>query len=677
MKSVHSVLYYDRDPAWREQAARWLARPDEIEIVTAGTFDEAVALFGERPFKLAVASPLEEEVLSLLSFIRPHDRAVPFVLLMEPGHEAVVIKALNSGAERYVEKSGEPAERLGTLARTVENLVVREQESVALQRRNEELEFLSRTAMDFIRMDEETDIYRYIAEKVYELVRERYVALMLLDRDARHCVIQEFVTDEALARIPREELGRDPVGMSFPIDRVPSAEVVIGCGRLVETVTSLYQGLLMMVPKEICDRIEERFDIGRFLTMGFTCRDGLYGALTIAVRKGGELAPRDLVEAFVRQASVALLRQHARRRLNESEARYRAVVESQEELICRFGPDGTHRFANEAYCRYFCLDPATVAGTGFHPDVPEPDRAVRDGHFRGLVPGRPDGTIEHRVRLPDGSVRWLQFHDRVFFDDDGRPIEYQSVGRDITERKEAEEALAALTAELEARVEERTADLEAFTYSVSHDLRAPLRAIDGYTALLELEYRAELSDMAVGLLDRIGQNARQMARLIDDLLAFSRAGRQTLAVREVDPGQLVDEVFDALATERAGRDVEVFVGGLPTCRADPALLKQVFANVIGNALKFTRTRECARIEVGSFEQDGNVVYSVRDNGIGFDQRHVAELFQVFSRLQSVPEFEGTGVGLALVRRIVERHGGRVWAEGEVDRGATVFFTLGG
>jgi light-regulated signal transduction histidine kinase (bacteriophytochrome) len=167
-----------------------------------------------------------------------------------------------------------------------------------------------------------------------------------------------------------------------------------------------------------------------------------------------------------------------------------------------------------------------------------------------------------------------------------------------------------------------------------------------------------------------------MARLIDDLLNFSRTGRQALTIREVDPGVLVAEVLDDLAGERQGRDVRVTVGGMAPCRADPALLKQVFANLIGNALKFTRTRDVAEVEIGSAEEGGSTVYFVRDNGVGFDQKYAGTLFQVFHRLHDAREYEGTGVGLAIVQRVVDRHGGRIWVESEPGQGTTFFFTLG-
>ncbi len=671
-----SILYYDRDPAWRGQAERWLSRDGSIEVVPAGTFDEAVALFRGREFDAVVADPLEDEVPGTLSIVRTREPPIPFILLMEPGHERVAIQALNSGADRYVEKSCDPAERLGILGGAIEELASKEPESTALQRRNEELEFLSKTAMDFIRMEDEADIYRYIAEQVYNLVRERYVVVMLFDRETRLFTVRNLIMGDSMVQIAREELGFDLEGLSLPLDRVPSVETVLGCDRLVEVITSVYQACFKVLPEEACDRIERRADLGKYYSMGFNCRDGLYGVLTIGVRKGGELAHRGLVEAFVRQASVALLRQHVRGRLKESEARYRAVVESQQELVCRFRPDGTHLVANDAYCRFFGLDPATVVGSRFAPVIPGEERAAVDDYFRSFSPARADGTIEHRVVDTTGSARWLQWSDRAFFDRDGAIAEVQSVGRDVTERREAEEALGALTAGLERRVEERTAELEAFTYSVSHDLRAPLRAIDGYLGMLMARFGPDIPEDAVAYVGRARDGVTRAGRFIEGLLALSRLSRQPLALEPVETESLVRTVLGELLPDPGDPRVEVVVGCLPPCRADAEMLRHVYQNLLSNALKFTRTRDPARIEVSASTDGGETVYTVADNGIGFPAEQAVRVFDDFARFHDSRQYEGSGIGLSVVRRVVERHGGRCWADGEVGRGAAFHFTLG-
>jgi signal transduction histidine kinase len=240
-----------------------------------------------------------------------------------------------------------------------------------------------------------------------------------------------------------------------------------------------------------------------------------------------------------------------------------------------------------------------------------------------------------------------------------------------------------LNATLEQRVTERTAaletankELEAFSYSVSHDLRAPLRAIDGFSRIMLEKYAPQLDPEAVRYSQKVRDNARRMSDLIDDLLTFSRLSRQALNKRQVQPASLVRQAIDDLAAERDGRQIEIAIGDLPACIADPSLLSQVYLNLVGNAIKYTRHRDIAHIEIGCQQSNGERVYFVKDDGAGFDMKYSNKLFGVFQRLHSATEYEGTGVGLALVQRVVHRHNGRVWGEAEVDKGAAFYFTLG-
>ena len=227
-------------------------------------------------------------------------------------------------------------------------------------------------------------------------------------------------------------------------------------------------------------------------------------------------------------------------------------------------------------------------------------------------------------------------------------------------------------AELEARVKERTAELESFSYSVSHDLRAPLRAVDGYARMLEEDYGERLDAEGRRLLGVVRDSATRMGRLIDDLLAFSRLSRQEPARRTVDMNALVT---DAIAEVRAGSTARIETAALPGAQADPAMLKQVWVNLIGNALKYSSKRTDARVEIGGREEGGQRLYWVRDNGAGFDMRYAEKLFGVFQRLHRAEEFPGTGVGLAIVHRVVTRHGGRIWAESKPGDGACFHFSL--
>lgn len=298
-------------------------------------------------------------------------------------------------------------------------------------------------------------------------------------------------------------------------------------------------------------------------------------------------------------------------------------------------------------------------------------RLLEVGEFSAeAVQARKDGT------KVDMDVRTVAIRD------DGKLIRVVSVNRDITARKQAEDDIRRMNEKLEERVIERTAqlraankELEAFSYSVSHDLRAPLRAINGYTQILVEDYASVLDEEGKRICGIITGEAKRMGELIDDLLSFSRLSRKEIQPAAIDMKTLAFSVYGELTSESDRARIDFKVGKLPAAQGDPALLHQVWVNLISNAIKFSSKRERAVIDVGMKKSEAETVYYVRDNGAGFDIEYVDKLFGVFQRLHSEDEFEGTGVGLAIVQRVIQRHGGRVWAEGEVDKGATFYFAL--
>ncbi|HEV8715026.1 MAG TPA: PAS domain S-box protein, partial [Candidatus Binatia bacterium] len=322
-----------------------------------------------------------------------------------------------------------------------------------------------------------------------------------------------------------------------------------------------------------------------------------------------------------------------------------------------------------------------IGKSAFELIVPED----REKAFTGMGEVLEKGYVrrqEYHVVSKNGGNIAVEMSVSLIKDAKGRPIGFAGINRDITERKRAEEEIRRLNAGLEQRVIERTAqleaankELEAFSYSVSHDLRAPLRAVDGFSRILSEDYAPQLSPEAQRYLQLVRRNVQQMGELIDDLLTFSRLSRQPLRKQTLALADLVQRALADLHTEQAGRRVEIVIGKLSPCQADPILLKQVLVNLLANALKFTRRRELAHIEIGCQDTDGKCVYFVKDNGVGFDMRYSHKLFGVFERLHRAEEYEGTGVGLAIVQRILHRHGGRVWAEAAVDQGATFYFAL--
>jgi len=265
----------------------------------------------------------------------------------------------------------------------------------------------------------------------------------------------------------------------------------------------------------------------------------------------------------------------------------------------------------------------------------------------------------------------------------GQIIGASTIARDITEKKQAADEIKKLNEELEQRVRQRTQELEAaneelkaFSYTISHDLRAPLRAMGGFARILEMQLGDAINPDAKHAMKRIQDNAAKMGELIDGLLDFSSLNFRPITKSKIKPGEVVRMVFEELRPEFAGRQVEITIDPVPSCEADPTLLKQVFVNLLSNAIKYSRDRNPAIIHVGSEKDGDETAYFVQDNGAGFNMEYAEKLFRVFQRLHTSDQFAGTGVGLAIVQRIVQRHGGRVWAEAEENRGAKFYFTLG-
>lgn len=387
------------------------------------------------------------------------------------------------------------------------------------------------------------------------------------------------------------------------------------------------------------------------------------------------------VHRALRQAEFRLQRKQAEEALLSSEERYRSLVElSPDALFVQI--DNRVVFINSAGVKLFGAgNPEQLIGRSLR-ELAHPDdwKNIQLRLRRMSEQSKPTPFKEHRMLRLDGTIVHVELAAAPLIFS-GKTAA-QVIAHDISERKHAEEEIRRLNVDLERRVAERTAELEAanreleaFSYSVSHDLRAPLRHIEGFVEILQTTQSNCLSEEACHHLQTIANSARQMGRLIDDLLAFSRTARAELKRRPVPLEQLLRATIQDLRQDAEQRQVEWVLGELPTVHADPSLLKQVLLNLVSNALKYTRTRPLTRIEIGSRNTGSEHIVFVRDNGVGFDMRYVHKLFGVFQRLHRSADFEGTGVGLANVRRIIHRHGGRTWAEGEPNHGATFYFSL--
>jgi len=340
--------------------------------------------------------------------------------------------------------------------------------------------------------------------------------------------------------------------------------------------------------------------------------------------------------------------------------------------------DGNITYANDKFCLISQYSREELLGRNH--------RIVNSGYhskefFRDLWDTIVNGRIwkgEIKNRAKDGSYYWSSNTIVPFLGKGGKPVQYIAIRTDISKRKQAEERVRKLNAALESRaaaLETANHELESFTYSVSHDLRTPLRAVDGFSHLVIKHYGEKLDEEGRRKLGVIRSEAQRMGRLIDDLLAFSRLVRQPIEPAPINMESMAREVFNELSAGQSERKLRLNLQNIPPAFGSASLIRQVWINLISNAIKFTESCEVGQIEIGADGSDDEPIYYIKDNGAGFDMRYADKLFGVFQRLHSQEEFSGTGVGLALVQRIIMRHGGRVWAAAEIDRGATFHFTL--
>jgi PAS domain S-box-containing protein len=440
-----------------------------------------------------------------------------------------------------------------------------------------------------------------------------------------------------------------------------------------------------------------------------------WGAELVGLRRDGTEFPADImlnaVETDKGTKTLAVVRDITdRKRIEQMHLQFRALFESVPGSYLVLKPDFTMVAVSDAYLKATMTKREEIIGRALFdvfPDNPREQGATGALNLRTSLNRvletkttdtmaiqkydvrRPDGVFEERYWSPvnspvvgaDGEVEYLVHRvedvtDFVKRKQHPEPVPAEKGMQARMEQMEAEIYLSSQQVQsANEQLRQANEELESFSYSVSHDLRAPLRHIDGFVDRLGKIPSVQADEKGKRYLDIISQSARHMGNLIDDLLVFSRMGRTEMRAAKVNLGLMVNDVIAGLAEETAQRNVVFKVHNLPTVHADPPMLHQVFANLIGNAVKYTRTRERAEIEVTANETPEEYIISVRDNGVGFDMEYAHKLFGVFQRLHRAEEFEGTGIGLANVRRIVQRHGGRTWAEGKIDQGATLYFSL--
>ncbi len=481
--------------------------------------------------------------------------------------------------------------------------------------------------------------------------------------------------------VPRP-LRRRLEGMHTPVDDELHTTLVTQVIGALPSLTEATRGLL---PAAIASRLQKAAGVDRFVGLAFVAEGELYGSSLLALRRGTPDPPPELLEAFAHMGAVALRRRRTEEELRASQKRaqfWAQVVDNAGEAIGIGYPDGRLGELNRAWTPLLGYSAEELQASDWAEDLTPPEwleseRAALDELERKGRPVRyekeyvrKDGTrvpielLVHLMKEPGGSQCYVAFIS------------------DISERKQADAEIRRLNDDLERRVRVRTDELRAanqelqeFIYSVSHDLRTPLRAVDGFSLTVLEDYGEAIGEQGRGDLHRVRAAAQKMGELIDALLSLSRLGRREVAVDVVDLSAIARRVLADRRLADPGREVRVTIQDGLTASADPALADVILDNLLGNAWKFTAGREHAHIEFGAETTGGETVFFVRDDGAGFDAAYRDKLFQPFQRLHTAEEFPGTGIGLATVARVLGRLGGRWWADGEPDRGATFFFTL--
>ncbi|MBD3190252.1 MAG: PAS domain S-box protein [Candidatus Heimdallarchaeota archaeon] len=553
-----------------------------------------------------------------------------------------------------------------------------------------DLTFLSQSALQFLSFPIDSTIYHFIAKQIQAIIGSEFIIIISSFNDENdEFIIKEFLCEKELSKKLKKIVKANILGKRIKPKETSRKRIVQG--KLVKfDLKDLTHSFVGKDHIHFERQLKELFSIGIVYSIGFISKEQILGLVKIIAPSGLGIANTRFLEAFVNQSAVALSRNKALKELQQSEMTNRMLLEQLADGVMIVTPDPpTIVYGNpalEEITGYSLEELQSLDRMGirklFHPE----DIKLIADRFYKRVRGRspiPPPVYDFRMIKKDGSEIWVTVISKQIAYNNKPAI--LGILRDITSRKQAEKEIKRLNEELEKRVQKRTEqlreinkELEAFTYSVSHDLRTPIRQILSFIDLLEKRMKKEsYSEKVTDYIKRINDSAVKMNQLIEALLNLSKMSQISIVSIKVNLNKVVDDVLQSFQSEIKERNVQIIKEPLPEVFCDPGLIRIVFNNLVSNALKFTRPRENAIVTIGlssETTEDIAIIY-VKDNGVGFNPKYNSKLFQVFQRLHEDNKFEGTGIGLATVKRIINRHGGKIWAEGAIDKGATFYFYL--
>jgi PAS domain S-box-containing protein len=564
-----------------------------------------------------------------------------------------------------------------------------EKNTADLEQKNRENTIFAKSSFRLVRSSSEDDVFSVIVSAMRDLLPASITIVMKIS------VIEQSATvagvtglDSGLFRSAASIAGFDPVGKSFQSNEEFISRYCTPSLRRIEN--GLDDLASSVLPKVVADKIGNLLNIAEIYSIGITHEEHLFGYLHIFQTGNSVELDQSLLETFIHQCSLTLSNIRSHRQVVESEERYRkAILQAKAVPYLKYYDQQRYVFMPdevEHLTGYPARDmtPALwkniILEYSFKDELSGIDKQEAIGLIRSGKYSH--WSVDYKIVRKDGTIRWIYDSSIQLTDDRGTAYASLGILQDITERKMAEENIKKLNLELEKRVDLRTAELlqtnkelEAFSYSVSHDLRAPLRSIDGFSSMLAEQYASVVDDEGKRLFQVIRSSIHKMDVLIDGLLTLSRIGRTEMIKTEVPMTDEATAVFNGIVPPEQRGAITFTVDPLPPVHADSVLIRQVWTNLISNAVKYSSSSSHPSIHIGASSDGHSVTYFVNDNGAGFNQSNVDKLFGIFQRLHTAAQFPGIGIGLSIVKRIIERHNGRVWAEGKELEGATFYFSL--